>query len=316
MTGYITRRLLLAIPTVLGATIILFMIMRVAPGDVVTVIVGEGSISQEQRASIRHELGLDEPLPVQYLDWLRSMVSIHPGKSLITEREIAPDVGGRLLVSAELAIGAILLSILIAIPLGTLSALRQDSPTDFAVRVLSIGGLSLPSFWIAGLALLLSGKYLGWLPPISYQSLRQAPLENLKQMFLPMMILGYALSATVARMTRSSVLDVLGEDYIRTARAKGLSSRIVTVRHVLRNAMLPVITISGAQLGYLLGGTVIMESIFVIPGLGIYTLEGIQNRDYPVVQFTIVLMALFQVLANLITDLCYAALDPRIRYGH
>lgn len=314
MYRYIGRRLLLAVPTLLGATVIVFVIMRVAPGDVVDVIVGDGDVPAAQKEAIRDALGLNDSLPVQYLDWVRELVTLDIGNSLVTDREILPDLKGRAVVTAEVAFGAILLSLLIAIPLGTISALKQDTPLDYLLRFVSIGGLSLPSFWIATVLLVALSRWFGWIPPIEYKSLAEDPLSNLKQLFLPMLILGYALSAVISRLTRSSVLEVLRDDYVRTARAKGLAERTVVVRHGLRNALLPVVTVTGAQFGYLLGGTVIMESIFTIPGVGQYTLDAILRRDYPVVQFCIVFMATVQVVTNLLTDVSYGIIDPRIRY--
>ena len=314
MYRYILRRLLLAVPTILGATLIVFFVMRVAPGDIVDVIAGEGSIPPAQQAAIRDKLGLSDPIPVQYLEWVWGLARLQVGNSLITDRPILPDVEDRVVVTAELTIGAIVLSLLIAIPLGTISALKQDSPIDYVVRVISIGGLSLPSFWVATVLLIGFSRWLGWIPPIQYHSLMDDPWSNLRQMLLPMLVLGYALSAIVSRLTRSSVIEVLRDDYIRTARAKGLSETTVVVRHGLRNALLPVITVTGAQLGYLLGGTVIMETIFTIPGMGQYTLDAILRRDYPAVQFCVVFMAIAQILANLVTDVSYGVIDPRIRY--
>jgi peptide/nickel transport system permease protein len=312
--GYLTRRLLLALPTLIGATVIVFIIMRVAPGDVVDVIVGDGDVPEEQREEIRDKLGLHDPVPIQYLNWLGGVVTFDVGDSLVTDRPIVPDLRGRAFVTAELAFGSILLSLLIAIPLGTLSALKQDTPIDYALRFLSIGGLSLPSFWIATVLLVFLSRSFGWIPPIEYEEITEDPVQNLQQLFLPMLILGYALSAVISRLTRSSVLEVLREDYVRTARAKGLRDRTVVIRHGLRNALLPVVTVTGSQFGYLLGGTVIMESIFTIPGVGQYTLDAILRRDYPVVQFCIVFMATIQIFTNLLTDVSYGVIDPRIRY--
>lgn len=314
MYRYLANRLLLAVPTLIGATFIVFAIMRIAPGDVVDVIVGDGDIPESERIALREELGLNDALPVQYGRWLLDLATLNVGQSLVTDREILPDLRSRALVTGELAVGAIVISMLIAIPLGTLSALKQDSPLDYLLRVVSIGGLSLPSFWVATVLLIGLSRLMGWIPPIQYAGLFDDPVTNFKQMFLPMLVLGYALAAVVSRLTRSSVLEVLRDDYVRTARAKGLGERTVVVRHALRNALLPVITVSGAQLGYLLGGTVIMESIFTIPGVGQYTLDAILRRDYPAVQFCIVFMAAVQILANLATDVSYGIIDPRIRY--
>lgn len=316
MSAYILRRLLLAVPTVMGATMIIFLIMRVVPGDVVDYLLGESAtVSVEQKEALREDLGLNDPLPVQYLTWLKGVVTFQPGDSFRTRKPIMDEVRPRLLVTLELAGGTILLSLLIALPMGVISAVNQDKPLDYILRAITIGGISVPGFWIATLVILFLGKYVGWLPPIVYKQPWKDLPSNLQQMIIPAMILGFAYSAIVARMTRSAVLDVLREDYVRTARAKGLGSFVVTTRHVMRNAMLSVITITAAQIGALVGGTVIMETIFVLPGMGSYTVTAINQRDYPTIQFTITLLATSYVLINLLTDLSYAALDPRIRFG-
>lgn len=315
MTGYVVRRLLLAVPTILGATLIVFLIMRVAPGDVVDLITGEsGSVTEEQKEEIRAELGLDDPLPVQYVDWLRGLATLDLGDSLWTGQPITSEIRHRLMPTFEIAVGAIVLSLLVAIPLGTLSAVKQNTPIDYGVRFLSIAGLALPSFWIATLVMLVLNREFSWVPPLEYRSFSEDPWDNISQLIWPMLILGYSFSAIVSRMTRSAVLEVMREDYIRTARAKGLSGFSVTFRHALKNALLPVVTISAGQLGYLIGGSVIMETIFVVPGVGAYIVDSIQQRDYPVVQAVIMLLASVYVFINLATDLMYGWLDPRIRF--
>jgi peptide/nickel transport system permease protein len=315
MSRYIFGRLILAIPTVIGATIIIFVIMRVIPGDVVDTITGEsGTVSEARREELREELGLHDNLVVQYAKWTRDLVTLDPGDSIVSGQPIIDQVRPRILVTVELAIGAIIVSALIAIPIGTISAIKQDSWVDYVMRVVSIGGLSLPSFWLATLVVLMLSRYFNWLPPLEYHDIWEDPSSNLRQMFWPIVIVGYALSASVSRMTRSSVLEVLREDYVRTARAKGLGSFTVSIRHVLRNALLPVVTISAAQLGNLIAGSVVMETIFVLPGMGSYTVNAISQRDYPAVQFSVAFMALVFVTINLLTDLSYGFLDPRIRY--
>ena len=290
--------------------------MRVVPGDVVDTITGEaGTVSEAQREQLREDLGLNDPFAVQYINWLRDLILLDPGESLASRRSIMAEIRPRLLVSAELAAGAIILSVLIAIPLGTISAIKQDSWIDYVIRVISIGGLSMPSFWLATLVLMVLGRYFGWLPPLEYHQLWDSPWENIKQLFWPVVILGYALSASVSRMTRSAVLDALREDYVRTARAKGLTALKVNTRHVLRNALLPVVTITAGQFGHLVGGAVVTETIFVLPGMGSYIVSAITLRDYPAVQFTVMIMAASFVLINLVTDLTYGLLDPRIRYA-
>jgi peptide/nickel transport system permease protein len=315
MSHYIVNRLLLAVPTILGATVIIFLIMRVIPGDVVDTITGEsGTVSEARREELRKELGLKDNLAVQYGKWIRDLVVLDPGDSIVSGQPIIDQVRPRLLVTAELAIGAILVSVLIAIPIGIISAIKQDTWIDYVMRVVSIGGLSLPSFWLATLVILMLSRYFNWLPPLEYHDIWEDPSSNLQQMVWPIVIVGYALSASVSRMTRSSILEVLREDYVRTARAKGLNSFTVSIRHVLRNALLPVVTISAAQLGNLIAGSVVMETIFVLPGIGSYTVNAITQRDYPAVQFSVTLMALVFVVINLLTDLSYGLLDPRIRY--
>lgn len=315
MAQYALRRLLLAMPTVLGVTVIIFFIMRVVPGDIVDTITGEsGTVNEAQREQLREELGLNRPLAVQYLVWLADILTLNPGDSLATNRSILSDIGPRLLVSAELAIGAVALSICIAIPLGVIAAVKQDSWLDYVIRAISIGGLSMPSFWLATIVIMVLGRYFGWLPPLEYHHIWENPWQNFKQLFWPVLILGYALSASVSRMTRSAVLDALREDYVRTARAKGLAAFQVHTRHVLRNSLLPVITITASQFGNLVSGAVVTETIFVLPGMGSYVVNAITLRDYPAVQFTVMVMAISFVLINLITDLAYGLLDPRIRY--
>lgn len=315
MLHYAIRRITIAVPTILGATVIIFLIMRVVPGDVVDIITGEsGTVNAIQREQLRKDLGLNDPLPLQYLRWLRDIVMMDPGDSLASHQPIISEIGPRILVTGELAVGSILLSLIIAIPIGTISAIKQDSWIDYIMRIVSIGGLSMPSFWLATIVLMVLGKYFGWLPPLDYHQPWSDLHANFSQMFWPILILGYALSASVSRMTRSAVLEALREDYVRTARAKGLGSLTVHTRHVLRNALLPILTISAAQFGSLIGGAVVTETIFVLPGMGSYIVNAITVRDYPAVQFAVAMMALVFVLINLATDLSYGLLDPRIRY--
>ncbi len=315
MARYTFRRLLMAIPTIVGATIIIFFIMRVVPGDVVDIITGEaGTVNEAQREQLREDLGLNDPLPVQYLKWVGDLILFDPGVSLASQRPIISEVKPRILVTGQLAIGAILVSLIIAIPIGTISAIKQDSWVDYLMRIVSIGGLSMPSFWLATLLIMVLSRYFGWLPPLEYKEPWVDPRSNFSQMLWPVLILGYALSASVSRMTRSAVLEALREDYVRTARAKGLSDFPLHTRHVLRNALLPIVTISAGQFGNLIGGAVVAESIFVLPGMGSYIVNSITLRDYPAVQFAVTLMAFVFVFINLATDLSYGILDPRIRY--
>jgi peptide/nickel transport system permease protein len=312
---YIAGRVLLLFPTLFGVSVIIFAIMRLLPGDVAEVVLGGGQgVSQEQIDQLRRDLGLDQPLVVQYLQWVGDLLRLDAGRSLLTKAPITEEMVNRLPVTAQLALGAVILSTLLALPMGILSAVYQDRWPDYLFRLLSIAGLALPVFWTATLIRnLILPKYVGWLPPPGYANPWEDLLKNLQQMWLPILILGYAQSAIIARLTRSTMLDVLREDYIRTARAKGLRDRGVVIRHAVRNALLPVITLTAIQLGALLGGAVITESVFGLPGVGRYVLDAIRNRDYPVVQAVVVLIAAVYVVLNLIVDLLYGWIDPRVR---
>lgn len=315
MQRYIAGRILLVIPTLFGVSLIIFVIMRLLPGDVAVIALGGGQgVSEEQIAQYRTELGLDRPKWRQYVDWVSDLARLDAGRSLLTKAPISEELSNRLPVTGELALGAVLVSTLIALPVGVLSAVNQDRWPDYLGRVLSIAGLALPIFWIQTLVRnLILPKYVGWLPPPGYAGPLEDLGKNLQQMWLPVLLLGYAQSALISRLTRSTMLDVLREDYIRTARAKGLRERGVVIRHAVRNALLPVITLAAIQLGTLLGGAVITESVFGLPGVGRYVLDAIRNRDYPIVQAVIVLIAAVYVFLNLIVDLLYGWVDPRVR---
>lgn len=315
MQRYIAGRILLVIPTLFGVSLIIFVIMRLLPGDVAVIALGGGQgVSEEQIAQYRTELGLDRPKWRQYIDWVSDLARLDAGRSLLTKAPISEELSNRLPVTGELALGAVLVSTLIALPVGVLSAVNQDRWPDYLGRVLSIAGLALPIFWIQTLVRnLILPKYVGWLPPPGYAGPLEDLGKNLQQMWLPVLLLGYAQSALISRLTRSTMLDVLREDYIRTARAKGLRERGVVIRHAVRNALLPVITLAAIQLGTLLGGAVITESVFGLPGVGRYVLDAIRNRDYPIVQAVIVLIAAVYVVLNLIVDLLYGWVDPRVR---
>ncbi len=315
MQRYVAGRLLLLPPTLIGVSLIIFTIMRLLPGDVVEIVLGTAQgVTEEQKAQLRRDLGLDRPLPVQYAEWIGGLVKLDTGRSLFTKARISSELKDRLPVTAELALGAVLLSSAIALPVGILSAVYQDRAPDYFLRIFSILGLALPIFWIQTLVRnLLLPKYLGWVPPPGYADPWDDLGKNLQQMWMPVLLLGYAQSAIISRLTRSTMLDVLREDYIRTARAKGLRERGVILRHATRNALLPVVTLATIQLGTLLGGAVITESVFGLPGVGRYVLDSIRNRDYPVVQAVIVLIATSYALLNLAVDLLYGWIDPRIR---
>ena len=289
--------------------------MRVMPGDALIALMGEsGNVSDKDLAKIRKELGLDRPYHEQYLLWLWQMVTFNPGHSIFTNEPIPVALKKAIPVTLELAGLAMILGLLIAVPIGVLSATRQDSPSDYAGRVVAVSGLSLPDFWLGTLVITFAAIWFRWIPPIGYASLFEDPLRNLQQFLLPAAVLGFRLSAATMRMTRSTVLEVLREDYVRTAWAKGLGGRIVVYKHALKNALIPVVTIVGGQLGTLLAGTVVVETIFALPGMGRLTVEAILYRDYPIVQTNVMLVAGTLVSLNLIVDLTYAWLDPRIRY--
>ena len=315
MYKYVLRRLLLAIPVLLLSSLIVFGLMRVMPGDALIALMGEsGNISDKDLAKIRKELGLDRPYHEQYVLWLWQMVTFNPGHSIFTNEPIPDALKKAIPVTLELAGLAMVLGLLIAVPIGVLSATRQDSPSDYAGRVVAVSGLSLPDFWLGTLVITFAAIWFRWIPPIGYASLFEDPLKNLQQFLLPAAVLGFRLSAATMRMTRSTVLEVLREDYVRTAWAKGLGGRIVVYKHALKNALIPVVTIVGGQLGTLLAGTVVVETIFALPGMGRLTVEAILYRDYPIVQTNVMLVAGTLVALNLIVDLTYAWLDPRIRY--
>ena len=316
MYKYVIRRLLLSVPVLLLSSLIVFGLMRVMPGDALTALMGEsGNVSAKDLQKLQKDLGLDRPYYQQYGIWLWQMVSFNPGYSIFTNEPIAVALKKAIPVTLELAALAIILGLIIAIPVGVLSATRQDTTSDYVGRVVAVSGLSIPDFWLGTLVITFAAIWFHWIPPIGYVSLWDSPWRNLQQFLLPAAILGFRLSAATMRMTRSTVLEVLREDYVRTAWAKGLAGRIVVYKHALKNALIPVVTIIGGQLGVLLAGTVVVETIFALPGMGRLTVEAILYRDYPIVQTNVMLVAATLVTLNLIVDLAYAWLDPRIRYS-
>src|SRR5262245_12561424 len=315
MQKYVIRRLLLAIPVLLLSSLIVFGLMRVMPGDALIALMGEsGNVGEKELAKLRKDLGLDKPYYEQYLLWAWQMLTFNPGHSIFTNEPIPVSLKKAVPVTIELAVLAMVLGLLIAIPVGVLSATRQDHASDYVGRVVAVSGLSMPDFWLGTLVITFAAIWFHWIPPIGYASLWEDPLKNLQQFLLPAAVLGFRLSAATMRMTRSTVLEVLKEDYVRTAWAKGLAGRIVVYKHALKNALIPVVTIVGGQLGVLLAGTFVVEVIFALPGMGRLTVEAILYRDYPIVQTNIMLVAGTLVTLNLIVDLTYAWLDPRIRY--
>jgi peptide/nickel transport system permease protein len=315
MRKYVLRRLLLAIPVLLLSSLIVFGLMRVMPGDALIALMGEsGNIGERELAHVRQQLRLDLPYYQQYGLWLWQLVSLRPGDSIFTGEPITTSLAKAVPVTLELTVLALALGLVIAVPIGVISATRQDSASDYVGRVVAVSGLSLPDFWLATLVITFAALWFHWIPPIGYTSFWDSPGRNLQQFLLPAAVLGFRLSAATMRMTRSTVLEVLREDYVRTAWAKGLAGRIVVYKHALKNALIPVVTIVGGQLGVLLAGAVVVESIFALPGMGRLTVEAIIYRDYPVVQTNVMLVATTLVTLNLLVDLSYAWLDPRIRY--
>ena len=306
---------MMSVPVLLLSSVIVFGLMRVMPGDALLVLMGEsGNVSAKELAKLKKDLGLDLPYYEQYGKWLWQMVTFNPGHSIFTNEPIPVSLKKAIPVTLELAALALILGIAIAIPIGVLSATRQDQPSDYVGRVVAVSGLSIPDFWLGTLVITFAAIWFRWIPPIGYTSLWEDPLRNLQQFLLPAAVLGFRLSAATMRMTRSTVLEVLKEDYVRTAWAKGLAGRIVVYKHALKNALIPVVTIVGGQLGVLLAGTFVVEAIFALPGMGRLTVEAILYRDYPVVQTNVMLVAATLVTLNLVVDLTYAWLDPRICY--
>ena len=317
MTGYTLRRLLLIIPTVLIVSMIIFFIFHLLPGDAALIQVTEGgtsSMSVRQYERALEELGLDRPAVERYGDWIWRLVQGDGGNSLVTGQPVFEELAKSLPVTLELAILASIMGIVISIPIGVMSAVKQDGPWDYLGRLFTVCGLALPSFLAGSMLLLIMSVYFNWLPPLEYTPFLEAPMNNLAHVIWPATILALHETAILVRMTRSSMLEVLRQDYMRTAHAKGLAPRMAVVRHGLRNALLPVVTLAGLQLANLLAGSVIAETIFVLPGVGSQLLNGIRDRDWVVVQTIVFLIAAGVLLLNLALDLIYGFLDPRIRY--
>jgi len=317
MQKYVLRRLALMIPTLVGLSIVVFIMVRIVPGDVVDLLTGEfGAVSPETRAAIMEDFGLADNMVVQYINWSKDMLTGDLGTSLISGRSVTSELGARLPVTFELGIMAIIIAASFAVPIGIISAVRQNTAADYIGRSLAIGFLAAPNFWIAILLITFASKWFVWgVPSTSYPSLLDDPISNLKFMAVPASLLGLGLSGSVMRYTRSAVLEVMRQDYVRTAHAKGLPERTVITRHVLKNALIPVITVIGLQLPVVIGGTVIIESVYSIPGMGRYYITSINTLDFPVIQAINLVVATFTVFSILIVDLLYSVLNPRIRYS-
>lgn len=319
MGKYALRRTLLFIPTLLVASVLVFTLFWIVPGDPALTILGggegdSGAVSSEQLQQLRQKLGLDRPLHVQYASWLANVLRGDLGTSLWYKTPVWSQLKDRFLVTMELAVMAIVLAVAAAVPLGVISAVKQDTGLDYASRIFSSIGIALPTFWLGILIVYALATFFEWLPPLGYATLWEDPLLNLQQLFLPALTLAFNDLAFTARVTRSSMLEVMREDYLRTARAKGLVELRVIARHALKNALLPVLTVSGYQFARLLGGVIIVESIFVVPGMGTLLIESIIHRDFIVLQAIVLLIAAVVLILNLMVDLSYGVLDPRVRY--
>ncbi len=315
MRAYIARRLLLIIPILLLVSILVFLTVRFIPGDVVDLLQDQLGEEQIDREAVRHALGLDVPVHIQYLRWVAGIVTRGDlGTSLYTNRPVIEEILNRLPVSLELGVLGILAGLVIAIPVGVYSAVRQDTWGDYTGRSLAIAAIAVPSFWLGTMVMIYPSIWWNWAPSMEYIPFVENPPGNLVQFIIPAVILGMALAGTTMRMTRTMMLEVLRQDYIRTAWSKGLPERLVLMRHALKNALMPVVTIIGLQIPYIIGGVVIIEQIFVLPGVGRLVLDALLKRDYPMVSGINLVLAGFVLITNLAVDLTYGYLDPRVQY--
>jgi peptide/nickel transport system permease protein len=314
MLRFVSARLLGTLPVVVILSIGVFLMLHLTPGDPVQIMLGQDA-DPRAVAALRAELGLDQPLPVQYVRWAANALHGDLGRSIRTNQPVTDAIVSRLPVTLELSVVALVISLAIGLPAGMLAAIRRNSSLDLASTGLALIGVSLPSFFLGILLILVFALWLRWVPPSGYTPLIQDPAMNVKQMLMPAIALGAALAGIVARLMRSSLLEVLGADYMRTARAKGLSESASVLGHAVQNALLPVVTVVGLQVGALLGGAILIETIFALPGIGRLAVDSIFARDFPIVQGVVLFLALVRVLSNLIADLLYGRLDPRIAHG-
>jgi len=316
MLRYVAKRVVLMVPTLVGVATLIFLLMRVVPGDIVELRFAAEStfVQKDMLDQERARLGLDQPLWRQFATWMGGLARLDLGTSMWTGAPITEEIGLRFALSLQLALMATAIAVALAVPLGVVAALRQDSWVDYAVRVFSIAGLATPSFWL-GIVLILGLLIVfKWLPPMVYTPIWVNPVENLAQLIWPALAVGYRYSAMATRMTRSAMLEVLNEDYIRTARAKGLWQKLILTRHALKNAMLPVLTVIALEFAFLMGGLVVTEQVFNLNGLGLLFVEAVAHRDYTLTQALVMLVATIFIVVNLLVDLAYAWLDPRIRF--
>ena len=316
MLQYLLKRLLLMIPTIIGVAVVIFVLMRMLPGDIVEIrLAGDGGLVQQETIDKERErLGLNKPLVTQFGEWMWGLAHLDFGNSMWTGRPVGYEIGIRFQLSLQLAIMATVVAVLLAIPLGTIAALKQDTWVDYSVRIFSIAGLATPSFWLGIMMILAFLIFFQWTPPMVYKPIWEDPWANLSQLFWPAVATGYRYSAVATRMTRSAVLEVLREDYIRTARAKGLWQQLVLKRHALKNAMLPVVTVIGLEFAFLLGGLVVTEQVFNLNGIGKLFVDAVTQYDYTLVQALVMIVATVFIVSNFVIDVLYAWLDPRIRY--
>lgn len=316
MRAYAFRRLLALIPTLIFASLIVFVTVRLIPGDVIDMMLSQNDVSasKQDRSELEAVLGLDKPIYIQYFIWAWGVVRGDLGQSLWQSTPVLDQIVARLPITFELGFMAILVGLVIAVPIGVYSALRQDTVGDYLLRSLSILMLAVPAFWMGTMVMVFPSIWWGWSPEISYVPFMQDPVGNIRHMLIPSLILGMSLSAITMRMTRTMMLEVLRQDYIRTAWAKGLGETTIVTRHALRNALIPVVTLVGIQAPLVIGGAVIIEQIFVIPGMGLLLLDAVSQRDYPIVAGVFLVVGIAVMLINLIVDLSYGLLDPRVRY--
>ncbi|MEZ5763499.1 MAG: ABC transporter permease [Xanthobacteraceae bacterium] len=316
MQGYILRRILALIPTLIFASFIVFITVRLIPGNIIDLMLSQNDVSasKQTREQLESLLGLDTPMYIQYFKWMGALLFQGSlGNSLWTNTPVMDEIMQRLPVTFELGIMALLVSLIVGIPIGVYAALKQDSTGDYILRTLSILALAIPGFWVGTLVMVFPSIWWGWSPSVRYVSFSQDPLAHLGQLAIPALILGKAFSAIIMRLTRTMMLEVLRQDYIRTARAKGLSVGTIVMRHALRNALIPVVTLVGLQAPLLFGGAVILEQIFVIPGMGLLLLEAVGSRDYPTITGVFLVIGVSVVLINLLVDMSYGFLDPKVR---
>jgi peptide/nickel transport system permease protein len=316
MQAYVVRRLLALVPTLFFASVIVFATVRMIPGDIIDLMLSQNDISAGKlsRDQLVSALGLDRPMWEQYLRWVGGVLRGDFGNSLWQNAPVGEFLAQRLPVTFELGLLAMIVALIVALPIGVYSAIRQDTAGDYFARSVSFLMLAVPAFWTGTMVMVLPSIWWGWSPEVKYVAFTEDPLQNLKQMIIPAVILGTALSAITMRLTRTQMLEVLRQDYIRTAWAKGLNSRTVIVRHALRNALIPVVTLVGLQAPLLIGGAVIVEQIFVIPGMGLLLLDAVTQRDYPIITGVFLIVGVAVMFINLVVDLSYGLLDPRVRY--